>query len=137
MSAGLDSLGSLELRNALATRFAVDLPATVTFDHPTPLALGAFVHQQLARSAVPTPSAVQRRLPLRSLQATRLPTTTFPPAKVQPASSAAVEAQLSDILRDVLGKAVEEDQPLMEVRLPCVGLLCLLNKPPLALPLRC
>ena len=43
MEAGLDSLGAVELRNALASLFAVDLPATVTFDHPTAAALGTFI----------------------------------------------------------------------------------------------
>ncbi len=35
MSAGLDSLAAVELRNAVASRFAVSLPATVAFDYPT------------------------------------------------------------------------------------------------------
>ena len=43
MEAGLDSLGAVELRNGLATLFAVELPATVTFDHPTAAALGSFI----------------------------------------------------------------------------------------------
>ena len=43
MEAGLDSLGAVELRNGLATLFAVELPATVTFDYPTAAALGTFI----------------------------------------------------------------------------------------------
>ncbi len=43
MEAGLDSLGAVELRNGLATLFAVELPATVTFDHPTAAALGTYI----------------------------------------------------------------------------------------------
>ena len=30
----LDSLGALELRNAIASRFAVTLPATAAYDYP-------------------------------------------------------------------------------------------------------
>ena len=43
MEAGLDSIGAVELRNAVGAKFCVDLPATVTFDHPTPQALASFL----------------------------------------------------------------------------------------------
>ena len=43
MEAGLDSLGSVELRNQLASRFAVELPATITFDYPTPAAMAGLI----------------------------------------------------------------------------------------------
>ena len=39
MEAGLDSLGAVELRNALSASFKVDLPATLTFDHPSASAM--------------------------------------------------------------------------------------------------
>ena len=43
MEAGLDSLGAVELRNALSTAFAVELPATVTLDYPSVAALAGFI----------------------------------------------------------------------------------------------
>ena len=43
MEAGLDSLGAVELRNALAAKFAVELPATVTLDQPTIAALAQHI----------------------------------------------------------------------------------------------
>lgn len=36
------------MRTAVAARFSVQLPATATFDHPTPAALAAFVVARLA-----------------------------------------------------------------------------------------
>jgi acyl carrier protein len=48
MDAGLDSLGAVELRNTLASRFAMDLPATLTFDYPTVRALSQYLTENLA-----------------------------------------------------------------------------------------
>ena len=43
MEAGLDSLGAVELRNALSAAFAVELPATVTLDYPSVAALAGYI----------------------------------------------------------------------------------------------
>jgi len=45
----LASAGAVELRNALSSHFGLELPATVTFDYPTPAALASF----LAEAAQP------------------------------------------------------------------------------------
>ncbi|WP_245967048.1 type I polyketide synthase [Sphaerisporangium album] len=43
---GLDSLGAVELRDRLADATGLAVPATVTFDHPTPLAVARFLHAE-------------------------------------------------------------------------------------------
>ncbi|WP_424533251.1 SDR family NAD(P)-dependent oxidoreductase [Sphaerisporangium viridialbum] len=40
---GLDSLGAVELRDRLSAVTGLPVPATVTFDHPTPLAVARFL----------------------------------------------------------------------------------------------
>lgn len=99
--AGLDSLGAVELRNALAARFGCDLPATATFDHPTLGALADAVMADLDRSA--KGSAAVAADPGRS---------------VDPSAAAeAVLGRLTGLLHGILGRAVAPAEPLMEVSL--------------------
>lgn len=50
MEAGLDSLGAVDLRNALMARYNLELPATATFDFPTVAAMAQHIAASMATS---------------------------------------------------------------------------------------
>ncbi|MBF6049191.1 SDR family NAD(P)-dependent oxidoreductase [Streptomyces sp. NRRL B-1677] len=54
---GLDSLGAVEFRDRLSTATDLPLSPTLTFDHPTPLAVAAAVRATAHGDATPVPAA--------------------------------------------------------------------------------
>ncbi|MCZ1006267.1 thioesterase domain-containing protein [Streptomyces lydicus] len=51
LEVGFDSLTALELRDTLHARTGLDLPGTLTFEHPTPLGLAQHLHAGLLTAA--------------------------------------------------------------------------------------
>ena len=96
MEAGLDSLGAVELCNAIAARFSIAIPATVTFDYPTIRALAQYL---VSRGSLPAVQAI--------------------PAPVHAAPQglgyAHVLAAILTARADVLQAPISPDEPFMEV----------------------
>lgn len=64
MDSGLDSLGAVELRNTLSEAFALDLPATLTFDYPSANAIAGFIISTFASATdLPQHDGVLATLP--------------------------------------------------------------------------
>ena len=73
VQAGLDSLGARELRSAIAARVSVPLPASITFDYPTPEALANFIYaKQLAAVTLHSPPDLQPAVSSSKLPQARL-----------------------------------------------------------------
>lgn len=82
----MDSLGAVELQNALAREYGVHLPATFIFDFPTVTA----INERLCQLVLPPEPAVS-------------------PPQIGP-------FKIREAVRDILGRDVGDDEPLMEVR---------------------
>ena len=147
MSAGLDSLGAMELRNGVSTKFGVSLPATVAFDFPTLKVLSAlhntgqstlatvnlfdisavvimhlltFISACQAMAEYVAARVTPKDLPLHAQTLDNLPRmgTQHQSGAASAASAALVLQAVQSVLTDVLGTAVLPEQPLMQVRSP-------------------
>lgn len=139
MEAGLDSLGAVELRNSLTSRFNMELPATIMFDYPTTGAIASFMLENMpadlavgmaARSedseAEPQLQLIagrRRDAPRRRQRQAPEPQPRRQPSEMQDA----VLGQISQVVASVLGRDVDRAQPLMEAGLDSLGVVELRN----------
>ena len=70
MEAGLDSIGAVELRNAVSSAFGLELPATATFDYPSADALARYIASK--STTVHTEQAEPNLVPVRTVDSTGL-----------------------------------------------------------------
>lgn len=99
VQAGLDSLGAVDLRNAVMTKFNMAVPATLAFDYPTIEALAAFI-ASARRDVLHNAASMQAR----AVHPAHMP-------------DSAVATQLNAVISSVMGREIEPHQPLMEVSL--------------------
>ena len=121
MAAGLDSLGMVELRNALQTQLGLKLPSTLVFDYPTANDIADYITAQL-----PTATAGSRQL-LQSRSGEVMSSSTWREDQV---SSLVTHTQTSDItpaiqevVASILGTAPAADTPLMAAGLDSLGMV--------------
>ena len=95
----------MELRNAVVEKFGVELAATVTFDHPTVHALAAHIAAGLGPvEAAGTPAAAAAY-----------------DRQVAETGARHIAVELHAAVAELLGYAVQADQPLMEAGLDSIG----------------
>ena len=139
MEAGLDSLGAVELRNSLTSRFNMELPATIMFDYPTTGAIASFMLENMpadlavGMAAMSEDSEAEQEPHLklstsRRRDAPRRRQRHSPDLRQQPVEMRdAVLGQVSQVVASVLGRDVDQAQPLMEAGLDSLGVMELRN----------
>lgn len=133
MAAGLDSLASVEFRNALEGKLAVSLPATLIFDHPTVGSIGSFVARLLpaatmgtmnSSSAAPVAQGYSDFSGGFDYVATSMPAV---PAMDIAAHLQHVSFVVFTAAKDIVGSDLTVDQPLMAAGLDSLGAVELRN----------
>lgn len=103
----------MDLRNALSQTFQLELPATITFDHPTPDAIVSYIAGKTFVNASTTDPGHVSRPRNKAVHSKMKP---LPVQQPIHADTADVQLIVSNLVREVLGAAaIDGHQPLMEV----------------------
>ena len=133
MDAGLDSLSGVELKSQMEAEFDIELPETVVFDYPTPGALASYVSEQRMDDQAGGSGSDDEEEASGSdggdyyssdgdydsdYEARfRRGKQRGPKSGGGGVSAAQIQGKVATILSDLVGRAVEPDEPLMDAGL--------------------
>jgi acyl carrier protein len=110
MAAGLDSLGAVELRNALEGALGLSLPGTLVFDYPSAGAIAKLAASRLP-ALMPEANAAAADLPTSGWVLPPPMTVAAPGAALQ--DVAQLQQQIADIAGSIIGVQIDPEAPLM------------------------
>ena len=136
LSAGLDSLGAVELSNALVSRLAVKLPGTLIFDYPTVDSIAEYVATLVKPAPVPQQQQQQQQYSSfrgdggeggRNWSTAQYAAQPAAPPPHPFSDPAECLRRVADIVEGLLGSTPGAEQPLLDAGLDSLSAVELRN----------